>query len=115
MQTRPEADLGVKELAGCQRLVLLDKTDDVERHLVVAAPRHIAEAIVNDSRNDVDVFLEDRRRVDGERGAGFVARQRLNGIEIKKVHNFEIDVSKLWTLYRVLKDANLIRGKECII
>ena len=62
-----------------------------------------------------DVFLEDRRRVDGERGAGFVARQRLNGIEIKKVHNFEIDVSKLWTLYRVLKDANLIRGKECII
>lgn len=110
-----QPDLGVKELAGCQRLVLLDKTDNVERHLiisrsvdelkVVAAPRHIAEAIVNDSRDDVDVFsarqsgraddLEDRRRVDGERGAGFIARKRFNGIEIKKVHNFEIDVSKL--------------------
>lgn len=83
LQTRPEADLGIKELAGCQRLVLLDKVDNVEGHLIVAAPRHIAEAIVNDSRHDVNILFEYGGRVDSERGAGFIARQRLYGVEIK--------------------------------
>lgn len=100
---REQPDLGVKQLAGCQRLVLLDKVDDVEGHLiishsvdelkVVAAPRDIAEAIVNDClpfgrrakgcRHDVNVLFEYGGRVDSERGAGLVARQRLHGVEVE--------------------------------
>jgi len=52
------ADLGVETLAGCQSFVFLNEREDVERHLIVAAPRHIREAIINDSRYDVNVLLE---------------------------------------------------------
>ena len=36
------ADLGVETLAGCQSFVFLDEREQVERHLIIAAPRDIA-------------------------------------------------------------------------
>lgn len=91
LQAGSVADLGVEALAGCQCFVLLDEREQVERHLIVAAPRNVAQAIVYDSRHDVNVLTEYGGRVDGERGAGFIARQRLDGIKIefdkRKVHN----------------------------
>lgn len=35
------ADLGVETLAGCQSFVFLDEREQVERHLIVAAPRNV--------------------------------------------------------------------------
>ena len=52
------ADLGVETLAGCQSFVFLDEREQVERHLIVAAPRNIAKAIVYDSRHNIHVLLE---------------------------------------------------------
>lgn len=87
----------IEHLTGRKHLVLFDKREDVERHLiathaigelkVVAAPRHITDAIGEDSRHDIDILLKRRRRIDGERGTGLIARQRLNGRKIKRVHN----------------------------
>ena len=80
------------------RFVFLDEREQVERHLIVAAPRHIRERIIYDGRHNIHVLAEHGSRVDGERGAGFIARQRLNGVIIKKVHN-DADLSaKLWTV-----------------
>lgn len=67
--------------------VFLYEREQVERHLVVAVPRNIRERIVYDVRHDVNVLTEHGGGVDGESGAGLIARQRLNGIKIKKVHN----------------------------
>lgn len=110
LQPGSVADLGVETLAGCQSFVFLDEREQVERHLIVAAPRNIAKSIVYDGRHDVNVLTEHGGRVDGERGAGFIARQRLNGVEIKKVHNLLIfqrsygpygDCEKTW-LFRFI-------------
>lgn len=60
-QPGAEADLGVKELAGCQRFIFLDKVDDMERHLIVAAPGNIGELIIKNDRHDVSIFTEHRR------------------------------------------------------
>ena len=46
--------------------IFLDKVKNVERHLIVAAPRYIRELIVNESRHDVNVLLEYRGRIDLE-------------------------------------------------
>lgn len=42
-----------------QAASILDESQDVGGHLIVAAPRHIRETIINDGRHDVDVFLKD--------------------------------------------------------
>lgn len=54
---------------------------------VVAAPRNIAKAIVNNDWHDVYVFMDDRCRVDGERCTP-EAQKRLDRviIEIISVH-----------------------------
>ena len=41
LQPRTVADLGVETLAGCQSLIFLDEREQVERHLIVAAPRNV--------------------------------------------------------------------------
>lgn len=41
LQAGSLADLGVEALAGCQRFVLFDEREQVERHLIVAAPRNV--------------------------------------------------------------------------
>ena len=41
LQPRTRAYLGVETLAGCQRLVFLNEREQVERHLIVAAPRNV--------------------------------------------------------------------------
>ena len=82
LQSRTIADLGVEALAGCQSFVFFDESKQVERHLIVAAPRNIAKAIVYDSRHNIHVLLEYGRGIDGERSAGLEARKRFNGIEI---------------------------------
>ena len=83
------ADLGVEALAGCQSFVFLDESKQVERHLIVAAPRNVRERIVNNCRHNVNFLTEHGGRVDRKRSTGFIARQRFNGVIIKKVHTFE--------------------------
>lgn len=78
LQPRTVADLGVEALAGCQSFVFFDEREQVERHLIVAAPRNIAKAIVYDSRHNIHVLLEYGRGVDCERCAGLEARKRLD-------------------------------------
>ena len=91
LQAGSVADLGVETLAGCQSFVFLDEREQVERHLIVAAPGNIRERIVYDSRHNVNVLTEHGGRVDGERGAGLEARKRLDGIVVefgkREVHN----------------------------
>lgn len=41
MQPGAIADLGVEALAGCQSFIFLDEREQVERHLIVAAPRDV--------------------------------------------------------------------------
>lgn len=68
-----------------------DLVEKDERHLIVAAPGNIRERIVYDGRHDVNVLTEHGGGVDGERGSGFIARQRLDGVVVefgkRKVHN----------------------------
>ena len=59
-QTAAETDFSIKHLASGERLVILDELQYVERHIVVASPRHIRERVVDDDRHDVNVFFEDR-------------------------------------------------------
>ena len=59
-ETAAETDLSIKHLARGERLVVLNELQYVEWHIVVATPRHIRKRIVNDDRNDVNVFFEDR-------------------------------------------------------
>lgn len=98
------ADLGVEALAGGEGFVFLYEVENIERHLVVAAPRDIRELIVYERRHDVGVLPEHRLRIDGERSTGFKTGQLLHGAEIKvvgikrKVHNIEVGCSKLWTI-----------------
>lgn len=112
MQSRTVADLGIETLAGCQSFILLDEREQVERHLIVAAPRNVRERIVNNGRHDVIVFTEDRCRVDNERCEGLEARKRLNGIKIefrkRKVHNLWLFSTKLWTVLGMRKDAVIL-------
>ena len=69
LQPRTVADLGVETLAGCQSFVFLDEREQVERHLIVAAPRNIRESIVYDGRHNIHVLLENGRGIDGKRCA----------------------------------------------
>lgn len=73
LQPRTVADLGVEALAGCQSFVFLDEREQVEWHLIVAAPRDIRECIVYDSRHNIHVLLEYGRGINGERCAGLEA------------------------------------------
>ena len=41
LQPRTVANLGVEALAGCQSFIFLDEREQVERHLIVAAPRNV--------------------------------------------------------------------------
>ena len=59
-QTAAETDFSIKHLARGERLVVLDELQYVERHIVVASPRHIRKRVVDDDRHDVNVFFEDR-------------------------------------------------------
>ena len=113
LQPRTIADLGVETLAGCQSFVFLDEREQVERHLIVAAPRNVRERIIYDGRHYIHVLLEHGSRVDGKRGTGFIARQRFNGVEIKKVHNLLIFSAKLWTAWGARKDA-LLPCQSCV-
>lgn len=98
------AHFGVEALAGGESFVFLYEVEDIERHLVVAAPRDIRELIVYERRHYVDVLPEHRLRIDGERCTGIKTGQLLQGAEIKvvgvkrKVHNIEVGCSKLWTI-----------------
>lgn len=51
VQPRTVVDLGVEILASGESFVLFYEVEDVERHLIVAAPRDIGKAIVCDSRH----------------------------------------------------------------
>lgn len=70
--------------------------------MIVAAPRDIRESIVYDSRHNIHVLLEYGRGIDGERGAGLEARQRLDGIVVefrkRKVHIDAEFSAKVWTV-----------------
>ena len=59
-ETAAETDFSIKHLARGERLVVLDELQYVERHIVVATPRHIRKRVVDDDRHDVNVFFEDR-------------------------------------------------------
>ena len=41
LQSGSVADFGVETLAGCQCFIFLDEREQVERHLIVAAPRNV--------------------------------------------------------------------------
>ena len=86
LQAGSVADLGVETLAGCQSFVFLNEREQVERHLVVAAPRNVRERIVYNRRHDVNVLLEYGRGIDSERCASLEARKRLNGVKIEGVY-----------------------------
>jgi len=96
------ADLGVETLTSGECFVFLDERENVERHLVVAAPRHIREAIINDSRHDIHVLLENGSGVYRKRSASLEAGQVFNGVKIevgkRKVHNLLNFSAKLWAL-----------------
>ena len=55
----------------------------------------------NDGRHHVNVFFENRSRVDSKRCADLEARKRLDRVKIKvgkrKVHNLWLFSTKLWT------------------
>lgn len=89
-QAMTEADLCIETLAGCQIFIFLDMVKNVERHLIVAAPRRIAQTIFNDSRHDVRVFLEHLGRIDLEDSASVETGQVFDGVEIKVVGNREV-------------------------
>lgn len=76
------ADLGVEALAGGEGFVFLYEVENIERHLIVAAPRDIGELIVYERRHYVGVLTEHRLRIDGERCTGFKTGQLLHGAEI---------------------------------
>ena len=59
-QTAAETDFSIKHLARGERLIVLDELQYVERHIVVASPRHIRDRVVNDDRYDVNVFFKYR-------------------------------------------------------
>ena len=105
---RTIADLGVETLAGCQCFVFLDEREQVERLLIVAAPRNVRERIIYDGLHNIHALLEHGSRVNGKRGAGFIAQQRLNGVEIKKVHNYAEFVSEVMDLMTVAKRRDLL-------
>lgn len=102
LQPRTVAALCVETLAGRQSFVSLDEREQVERHLIVAAPRNIAMAIVYDSRHNIHVLLEYRRGIDGERCPSLEARKRLGGVKVevgkRKVLNLWLFSTKLWTV-----------------
>mgnify|MGYP007045043582 CR=1 FL=1 len=77
------SDLGVETLAGCQCFVFLDEREQVERHLIVAAPRDEREVFVNDGRNDVNVLTEDSTGVDCKRSAGLEAGNGFDRVVVK--------------------------------
>ena len=60
VQTAAETDFSIKHLARGERLIVLDELQYVERHIVVASPRHIRDRVVNDDRYDVNVFFKYR-------------------------------------------------------
>lgn len=103
-QTCAIAHLGVEALAGGEGFVFLYEVENIERHLVVAAPGDIRELIVYERRHDVGVLPEHRLRIDGKGSTGFKSGQLLHGAEIKvvgvkrKVHNIDVGGSKLWTI-----------------
>ena len=92
------ADLGIEQLAGSQRLVAFDEVNDVIGHLIVSAPRHIAEVVADDNRRNVAVLLENGGSPQLKGGASGNARNILDGVIIKKVHNDVVFATKLWTL-----------------
>lgn len=75
-------DLGVETLAGCQSFVFLNERKNVERHLIVASPGNVREAVVYDSRHNIHILTEHGLRVDGEGGTSVEAGQVFNGVEI---------------------------------
>ena len=85
--------------------------EQVERHLIDAAPGNIREAIVNDGRHNIHVFAEYWHGVDDKCCTSLEAWQVFNGVEIevgkREVHNLLRFSAKLWTLWRLRKDANL--------
>ncbi len=76
------ADLSVETLAGCEGFVFLYEGENVERHLIVASPGNIREAVVYDSRHNIHVLAEHGLRVDGEGGTSVEAGQLPHGAEI---------------------------------
>jgi hypothetical protein len=85
LQSGAIADLGIENLASGESFKILNEIENFEWHLIVGAPRHIAEGVVDDDGHGVDVLFEHRRRVYGERCSGIVAWQRLYGIKIDVV------------------------------
>lgn len=88
-QPRPVAYLGIEYLVGCECFVLFYERKDVERHLIIAAPRHIADAVGKDGRHNVDILLEYGCGADGERRPCLKAGNAFYGVEIKFVHKNE--------------------------
>lgn len=58
LQPRTVVHLGVETLAGGESIVLFYEVEDVEKHLIVAAPRDIGKAIVCDSRHNIHALNE---------------------------------------------------------
>lgn len=56
-------------------------------------------------QHNIHVLLKHGGRVDGKRGAGLIAWQRLKGVIIKKVHNDAEFVSEVMDLWCQRKDA----------
>ena len=61
---------GKQILAGCQCFVFLDEREQVEWHLIIAAPRNVREHIIYDSRHNIHVLAEHGGRVDSECSVG---------------------------------------------
>ena len=80
-QSAAVADFGIEHLACGERLVALDEFKDVVGHGVVAAPGHIGERVVNDSRHNVRVFLEDLTAVNLKRSTRVQAGDGFNRVE----------------------------------
>jgi len=74
-QTGTVADLGVETLAGYQSCIFLNERENVERHLIVTSPRNIREPVIDNSRHNVNVILENGSGVDRKRNTSLKAGQ----------------------------------------
>lgn len=79
-------------------LIAFCEVYDVVGHLIVSAPRHISEVVVDNNQRTIAILLEDSDNPQLKGGTGGDARYILDGVTIEKVHNNVIFVTKLWTL-----------------
>ena len=68
------ADFSIEHLASAHCLVKLDEVNDIVRHLVIASPGYVFQALVDKDGRDVVLLLEDFTCLGGESCGGVGTR-----------------------------------------